>query len=341
MRRSHVKIPLVFGAVLILIFALSIGASASHLGTESTSPDAVISSVLINEFIATPSDSEAVEICNTTDAEIDISGWTMDGATINAGVVVPANGYVVLDDNNTSGIGISNAGEVLELVDDGGVTIDLVGYGDDGGAPKPEYSFSTARVPDCATTGDDGIDWNTDESPTLGAANDGPAANLGGSTVTINEVDPNNGVAFIELYNSGDTAVDLSDWRISVDDSYDIPTGQSIPAGGFWVLDEADFPGFFSLGASKDNVYLFNAALERVDQVGWDAAPGSSWNRLPDGAGANDGYQQAHTPLTAQDPTKNASNAPATPVFIINETATITEPTYPKISSQFIIFLNF
>ena len=45
---------------------------------------------------------------NTTAADIDIGGWTFDGATINTGVVVPANGYVVLDDNNTSGISITN-----------------------------------------------------------------------------------------------------------------------------------------------------------------------------------------------------------------------------------------
>ena len=142
-------------------------ASASSLRTAATSPGAIPGDVLINEFIATPTGSEAVEIGNTTDAEIDIGGWTMDGSAINAGVVVPANGYVVLDVKVAPGLGISNGGEVLELVDDGAVTIDQVGYGDDGGAPKPEYNFATARVPDCATIGDDAADWNIDESPLL------------------------------------------------------------------------------------------------------------------------------------------------------------------------------
>ncbi|HHB90650.1 MAG TPA: hypothetical protein ENK60_05020, partial [Anaerolineae bacterium] len=108
--------------------------------------------------------------------------------------------------------------------------------------------------------------------------------------------------------NSGTSDVDLSGWRISVDDSYDIPAGTTIPAGGFWVLEEAAFPQYFNLDADGDNVYLFNDQLERVDQIGWDQAANSSWNRLPDGAGANDGWQQDQIPLYAIAPSPNASN---------------------------------
>ncbi|NOZ51340.1 MAG: hypothetical protein GXP37_15050, partial [Chloroflexi bacterium] len=269
--------------------------------------------VLINEFVATPTAAEAVELCNTTDAAIDVGGWVLDwgygNTALNADLSIPGHGYLVVDDGNTvSGISISNNGTVLTLKNILAATVDTVGYGNSGGAPKPEYNFSTARVPNCASTGDHAADWNIAPSPTLGAANDGPAANLGSSPVGINEVDANSGSAFIELYNSGADPVDLGGWRLSVDDSYDIPAGQIIAGGGFWTLAEADFPSYFKLTDSGDNVYLFNATLERVDQVGWDMAPGSSWNRLPDGAGANDGYQQLQTPLFAQTPTPLASN---------------------------------
>ncbi len=295
--------------------------NANNQGSgNSTGDTANAGDVLINEFIVTPTRSEAIELCNTTGSALDLSGWEvrmgMNTATVNAGVSLPANGYVVLNDTNTSGIGLANAGSTLVIADVAGTSIDDVAYGNTGGAPKAEYEFSTARVPNCATTGDDAADFNVDESPTLGAANDGPAANLGAGTITINEVNAKAGEQFIELYNSGDGTVDISGWRISVDDSYDIPAGTSIAAQGFWVLDAADFPHYFNMGESGDNVYLFNNVLERVDQVGWDQAAGSSWNRLPNGAGHNNGWQQAQIPLYAQAPTRNASNGQLTTMLI-------------------------
>ena len=314
---GHRELKWLFALTLVLgLMATLIGPSVSvaqpvpKLDTNASAGD-----VLINEFIATPTSAEAVELCNPTDTDINVGGWMLSwgyGSTaLNAGLVVPAHGYLVIDDSNTvSGISISNGGTTLSLIDDTDTVIDDVAYGDEGGAPKPEYRFSTARVPDCQDTGNDAADWNTDPTPTMGAANDAAASNLGSTTVTINEVDATGGSAFIELYNSGASAVDISGWRISVDDSYDIPAGTSIPAGGFWVLEEADFPPYFSLTDGGDNVYLFNSSLERVDQVGWNAAAAGSWNRVPDGAGAHDGWNQTNVPLTDQAPTKGASNQP-------------------------------
>ena len=289
-------------------------------GSSGTGDTANPGDVLINEFIVTPTNAEAIELCNTTGSDIDLSGWEIamgsNTASVSNGVVLTANGYVVLDNSNTSGIGLSNAGTVLGIADVAGTSIDTVGYGKAGGAPKAEYRFSTARVPNCATTGDDAADFNTDESPTLGAANDGPAAKLGSAPVTINEVSAKSGEQFIELYNSSENAVDLSGWRISVDDSYDIPAGTTLAAHDYWVLDAANFPRFFNMTEDGDNVYLFNSTLERIDQVGWDQAAGSSWNRLPDGAGSNDGWQQTQTPLYAQDPTRQATNGDLEKMYI-------------------------
>ncbi|HIQ12526.1 MAG TPA: hypothetical protein EYH29_06630, partial [Caldilineales bacterium] len=69
-----------------------------------------------------------------------------------------------------------------------------------------------------------------------------------------------------------------------------------------------DFPHYFNLDEARDNVYLFNSAHERVDQVGWSQAAGSSWNRLPDGAGANNGWREDQIPLYPLAPSSNASN---------------------------------
>lgn len=297
-----------------LLFALTL-AIFTHSTPSQAAPAS--SGILINEFIASPTSAEAIELCNTTGAAIDVSGWTIDwgygSTTIDAGQIVPANGYLVLNDDNTGDISISNDGTVLSIKNLSSTVIDSVAYGDDGGAPKPEYNYSTARVPDCTDTDNDAADWNTDDSPTMGSANDGPASALGSTTVTINEVTGETGASFVELYNSGSSSVDISNWRISVDDSYDIPSGQSIAAGGFWVLNEADFPQYFHMDADGDNIYLFNSAKERVDQIGWNSDPGTgnSWNRRPDGAGANNGWREDLTPLTAQAVTKGFTNVPS------------------------------
>ena len=148
--------------VLVLVLnLLAIGAASAVDRQSSAAPIAVVASpgdVLINEFIATPTGSEAVELYNTTGSAIDVSGWTIDGATIIAGQVVSATDYLVLTTANAPGLSISNAGEVLELVDMSATTIDQVGYGDDGGAPKPFFATSTGRAPNGMDTDDDAAD---------------------------------------------------------------------------------------------------------------------------------------------------------------------------------------
>lgn len=162
---------------LLTALVLMLVGPAAHPALARGVPLANPRDVLINEFVATPTSAEAVELCNPTGSDIDVSGWTLNwgygSATINAGQVVPAGGYLVLTTANAPGLSISNAGTVLSLIDTAATVIDQVGYGDDGAAPKPEYNFSTARVPDCTDTDDDANDFNTDETPTLGAANDG------------------------------------------------------------------------------------------------------------------------------------------------------------------------
>ena len=274
--------------------------------------------VLINEFVVTPTSEEMIELCNTSSETIEVGGWTVEwssgSTTINAGESIPAGGYLVLDDGNTGDISLSNSGTVLTIKDANGTVIDRVGYGSKGGAPKPEYRFSTARTDDCRSSGDDAADFNIDPTPTRGSANDVPASALGTGGVVINEIDARSGEAFIELYNTGSTELNISGWHLSVDDTYDMPDNSFIPAHGFWVLEENDFPTYFYMGENGDNVYLFNRERERVDQVGWDsAASAGSWNRMPDGKGANDGWNETNVPLYDRNTTKGRLNdiAPA------------------------------
>ncbi len=249
--------------------------------------------VKINEFIVTPTYAEAIEIYNPEAQDANLDGWHIiitgssfeDTSTI-AGVVVPAGGFAQITDNEAPGLSLPNEGAIIKLYNpDYGVLVDQVGYGSMGGAPAPIYQWSSARVVDGQDTNDDAADFNMDPSPTMGASNDVPGNNLGGSDVVINEVNPGSASPFIELFNRGTSAVDISNWAIVVDDDYYVPNGTVLNPGEFFLLSHTDFPPYFNMGATGDNLYLFDAAGQRVDQMGWwtrDVAD-SSWAAVPDG----------------------------------------------------------
>ena len=87
--------------------------------------------------------------------------------------------------------------------------------------------------------------------------------------VRINEVESNGGVPgdWVELHNAGAAPVDLSGYVFRDNDDargYVLPAGTTIPAGGFLVLDEAQFD--FGLGAN-DTARLFAAWTQAYDWV--------------------------------------------------------------------------
>jgi len=113
--------------------------------------------------------------------------------------------------------------------------------------------------------------------------------------VRINEVSqhstwPQSG-NFIELYNRSDTIVSLTGWRLICDDVYEFPPGAYIMPGGFYIVDEIDFPIGFDMDISLDNIYLIdnvsgnNYSGRLFDQVGWSSDHGEdiSFMRYPDG----------------------------------------------------------
>ena len=89
---------------------------------------------------------------------------------------------------------------------------------------------------------------------------------------------------FIELYNTGPTAVDLSGWSFTDGVSYTFPQGSQIAAGGYVVI--AEHPptlwnnfgvvamGPFSGGLSGDgeNVELRNAQGQLIDEVDYNVS---------------------------------------------------------------------
>ncbi len=129
-----------------------------------------------------------------------------------------------------------------------------------------------------------------------------PAPAQASSTVRINEVESDGGSPgdWVELVNTGTTAVDVSAWVVKDNDdshSYKIASGTSLAAGAFLALD---VDPSFGLGGS-DSARLFQAdGSTLVDSYTWTDHATTTYGRCPDGTGA-------FTTTTAS--TKGAANA--------------------------------
>ena len=84
------------------------------------------------------------------------------------------------------------------------------------------------------------------------------AANVVINEVHYNPVDPQSLSEFVELHNAGDSAADISDWYMSEGIDFRVPTGTSIPPGGFYVIAEnaAAFDAEFNPGDGPFSAYL-------------------------------------------------------------------------------------
>ena len=90
---------------------------------------------------------------------------------------------------------------------------------------------------------------------------------------------------WVELYNAGPIAVDLSGWIFRDNDdthAYVLPAGTTIAAGGYVVLDEAQF--VFGLGAA-DSARIFDRSGSLIDAYTWTAHAATTYGRCPNGSG--------------------------------------------------------
>jgi len=254
----------------------------------------------INELAASVVDGDGmeqpdwVELYNTSDLEIPLTGVTIsdkddeiDRGAFPDGAVIPANGYIVLDLD----FGLSSTnGETVKIYDPMGTELDSATFG----AGELDETNALGRVPDGTS------DFQVLEERTRGAAN---SANMmqGMARVVINEIDADGDPEdWVELYNAGDAAADLTGWYIvdanfldpvepDMDARYDFEAGTMIPAGGYLVL-ERNVTFSFGLGKSEDTVAIFDGDKTKVDEVAWTEADGiefsgdASYGRASDGA---------------------------------------------------------
>lgn len=185
---------------------------------------------------------------------------------------------VSIDATVTDTGGGSDTAPGADAAEDAGGGGDSSAPGDTTGDVGPAGD-SAGPDPDTATgdTGGGGVDTGGDEG-----------------AVVINEVVPNPvepGVDWIELFNPGATAVDLSGWTMTDDDPlhvYELPPGSVLGAGEYLLLSK-DEPGSFDFGLGADDaVFLYSPSSELQDFADWgegDAIEGTSWGRFPNGTG--------------------------------------------------------
>ncbi len=242
-----------------------------------------------------------------------------NAATFRAAYPAYAGGLIDL--GSPIGNGLSNSGDALLLLDPAGAAVDALSYGSDASVfapacPDVREGHSLARVPPGRDT-DTAADWIDQPVPDPGIAGTVPTATptevasptptltatpavtpsvtptaVPAGAIVINEIMQNpqavGDVAgeFIELCNTGATAVDLNGWELrdAGSDHHTINNGGPLwlAPGGYMVLgrnaDAAANGGVtlayrysgFTLGNDADEVILLDPAGREVDRVAYD-----------------------------------------------------------------------
>ena len=211
--------------------------------------------VMINEFLAHTDlpDLDYVELYNYSAAQVNIGGCVLtDDPTTNKfvvplGTLIPANGFVVFYETNLN-FALSADGETIYLKNPQNTRVlDAVRF------EAQENGVATGRSPDGSP------DFYRLESRTPGAGNSRSRT----PTVVINEImfDPvrdDDSDEFIELYNPGTNAVNVSKWRIKDAVKFTMPNNTIIPPNGYLVIAanaaklRTNYPGLTAMNCIGD-----------------------------------------------------------------------------------------
>jgi hypothetical protein len=235
--------------------------ASAYIGGSPGSDDSGIipnpGAIVINELLAnSPGNSpDWIELYNTTDTSIDISGWYISDSGSNltkyqiaAGTSIPANGYIVFYEDRHFGnpslatpFALSADGEIVYLSSaENGV---LTGYRqvEDFGTSATGVSFGRYYKP---STGN--YNFVAMSENTSGSVNSAPQV----GPIVINEIMynpswPNGGsytndqYEYVELYNMGSEPVSLEGWQFTDGIDFTFPMGggaDTIPAGGYLLV---------------------------------------------------------------------------------------------------------
>lgn len=238
-------------------------------------------SIVINEILTHSDalDSDWIELHNTTNEPIDVSGWFLSDDLgmlkkyqISHGTVIQSNGYRVFTQIDNFGVGASDAGSFrgFSLSKLGGNIFLSSGSGSSlSGDYSISQTFGTSQKG--VTLGrytkssleEYAEEFVAMESPTLASLNSGPLI----PRIVIKEILYNSVAGedeiteYLELYNRSSETIYLYDlsnpsntWKFTSGIEFIFPEGVSIPSGGHILVVRTD-PDIFR--------YLYNIPTER------------------------------------------------------------------------------
>ncbi len=296
------------------------GATWSAANVASFQVAQMASPVRITEIMYNPSGGSAyefIELQNTGDAAVDLSGCTFEGILFSfpAGSVLAPGAILVLASSvnptafaarypGTSVAGyyngaLSNGGERITLRESSGKIVTSVAYGNANGWPSAANGGGASlEMVNVLGDPEDPANWRA--SIIYGTPGN-PATPGTVSNLLINELMAENGGSvehagtypdWIEFFNSGPAAMDLGGWSCTDDSNprkFVFPAQTMMDAGGYLLLwcDTNSGSGLhsgFNLNRDGETVSLYNASGTRVDVVsfGYQIA-GRSVGRLQAG----------------------------------------------------------
>lgn len=229
--------------------------------------------IRINELVSNPSDW--VELYNSGETDVDVSGWHVDDDqprtdVLPAGSIVPAGGFLVLDNGVDFSFGLGNGDSFRLFLTDGVTLVDETSY-----TAHPTTSWG--RCPDGSGT------FGPTVAATPGAANDCPAGNPVDALI-LNEVESDGtGSDWIELYNPTTVQIDAS--GLIAKDSGEgnnvvLPASSLVAPGSYLAIDVTGLGG-------TDAARLFTAdGATLIDETTWSGHADETWGRCPDAVGA-------------------------------------------------------
>jgi hypothetical protein len=215
-----------------------------------------------------------IELVNVGTTAADVSGWrvldnddTHTPYVLPIGTTIAVGGYLVVEEAQI-GFGLGSA-DSARLFDATATLVDTYAW-------TAHSPVTYGRCPNATGA------FRTNATATKGAANDCSLA------LRINEVESSGGVPgdWAELYNGGSFAIDLSGFVFKDNDdthAYVLPAGTTLAAGGYLVLDEAQFG--FGLG-SADSARIFDGSSALIDSYSWTAHAVTTYARCPNGIGS-------------------------------------------------------
>ncbi len=271
--------------------------------------------IRINEVMANPNGfvppTEYIELYNTLDREVQLTGWTLQYANNNPialdEVKMKANGYVVLYRTGDEAFdlpaesvcaldqfpaNLANDGKALALYYNE-EEIDQYTYPEAEAGKSWEYGDDGWHL--CSderggTPGEENSDGITEEEPEL------PAESFAYQSVRLTEVMANPKgfepeTEYIELFNTLDQSVTLAGWTLQYDGKRDMALdGISMPAGSYAVLYDKEKTPLTEANAypveklyplaneGEKSLVLYDATGKEIDACTYPKAKaGKSW----------------------------------------------------------------